>query len=214
MSYSSFSRDGRKADFGWSIWQCLGQCVIFTVPLVHYFCHDLLTMSLEFNNQLCCMGNTSSRFCVLSMLYTGIAFCKGIRGTLCFLAHALLIKIAFPPEFRSASSFVRSFQLLAGMIWIDRHISCVGLMLCMNASSGISSFIIFFWFLLEKLSPGLMSLVSPLGDPSNGKVEFEIIVLSVKSLLSLISSTGRTLYLLWPSAHPDWCLRPRLFLTL
>ena len=47
-------------------------------------------------------------------------------------------------------------------------------MLRMNASSEISSFIIFLLFLLKELSPGLTSLASPLGDPSDGKVEFEI----------------------------------------
>ena len=34
ISYSSFSREAKKADFGWSMWQCRGQHVIFTVPLV------------------------------------------------------------------------------------------------------------------------------------------------------------------------------------
>ena len=86
-------------------------------------------------------------------------------------------------------------------------------MLHTNVSSGISSFIVFLLFLLEELSSGLMSLVSPLGDPSNSKVEFEIILLSMESSLSSISSTDRISYLLWPSAHPDWCLEPRLFLT-
>ena len=90
----------------------------------------------------------------------------------------------------------------------------MGLTLHMNASSGISSFIIFLLFLLEKLSPGLTSLASPLGDPSDGKVEFEIVSLSAESLLSSVSSTDRMSYLLWLSAHPDWCLEPRLFPTL
>ena len=87
-------------------------------------------------------------------------------------------------------------------------------MLCTNMSSGISSFVIFLLFLLEELSPGLMSLASPLGDPSDGKIELEIFLLSMESSLSLISSTDRMSYLLQPSAHPDWCLEPRLFLTL
>ena len=80
-------------------------------------------------------------------------------------------------------------------------------------SSGISSFVIFLLFFVEELSPGLTSLVSPLGDPSDGKVELEIILLSMESSLSLISSTDRMSYLLQPSAHPDWCLEPRLFPT-
>ena len=82
----------------------------------------------------------------------------------------------------------------------------------MNASSGISS-VVFLLFLLKELSPGLTSLASPLGDPSDGKIVLEIFLLSMESLLSLISSMDRILYLLWPSAHPDWCLKPRLFLT-
>ena len=86
-------------------------------------------------------------------------------------------------------------------------------MLHINVSSGISSFVIFLLFLLEELSPGLTSLACPLGDPSDGKVELEIFLLSVESLLSSISSMDWTSYLLWPSAHPDWCLEPRLFLT-
>ena len=155
-----------------------------------------------------------AEFRVLSMLYTGIGFHKGISSTLCFSAHVLLIKIAVVPESRSTSSLVKSFQLLASAIWIDRHISCVGLTLCTNASSGISSFVLFLLFFVEELSPGLTSLASPLGDPSDGKVEFEIILLSVESSFSLISSTDRTSYLLRPSAHPDWCLEPRLFPTL
>ena len=155
-----------------------------------------------------------AEFHVLSMLYTGIGFYKGVSSTLCFSAHVLLINMAFVPESRSTSSLVKSFQLLAGAIWIDRHISHVGLMLCTNTSSGISSFILFLLFFVEELSPGLTSLASPLGDPSDSKVEFEIILLSTESLLSLISSTDRTSYLLQPSAHPDWCLKPRLFLTL
>ena len=53
------------------------------------------------------------------------------------------------------------------------------------------------------VSPGLMSLVSPLGDPSDGKVEFKIILLSTEFSLSLISSMNRTSYLLRLSAHPD-----------
>ena len=57
-----------------------------------------------------------------------------------------------------------------------------------------------------------MSLVSPLGDPSDGKVEFEIILLSMESLLSLIPSMDRMLYLLLSLAHLDWCLGHRLFL--
>ena len=59
-----------------------------------------------------------------------------------------------------------------------------------------------------------MSLVSPLGDPSDGKIELEIFLLSAESLLSSISSMDRMSYLLWLSAHPDWCLESRLFLTL
>ena len=78
-------------------------------------------------------------------------------------------------------------------------------------SSGISS--LFLLFFVEELSPGIMFLVSPLEDPSNGKVVFEIILLSAEFLLSLISSTDRTLYLLLSLAHPDWCLGSRLFLT-
>ena len=42
------------------------------------------------------------------------------------------------------------FQLLAIVIWIDRHISHAGLTLCTNVSSGISSFVIFLCFLLEE----------------------------------------------------------------
>ena len=55
-------------------------------------------------------------FRVLSTLYTGMGFCKGVSGTLCFSAHVLSIKMAFAPESRSASSLVKSFQLLAGVI--------------------------------------------------------------------------------------------------
>ena len=84
----------------------------------------------------------------------------------------------------------------------------------MNVSSGISSFVMFLLFLLEELSPGLMSLASPLGDPSDGKIGFEIFLLSVESSPSSISSTDRMSYLLQLSAHPDWCFEPRLFLTL
>ena len=152
-------------------------------------------------------------FHVLSMLYTGIGFCKGVSSTLCFSAYVLSIKMTFVPESRSTSSLVKSFWLLAGAIWIDRYISHAGLTLHTNVSSGISSFIIFLLFLLEELSPGLMSLASPLGDPSDCKIELEIFLLSMESSLSLISSTDRTSYLLWLSAHPDWCLEPRLFLT-
>ena len=47
-------------------------------------------------------------------------------------------------------------------------------MLHTNMSSGISSFVVFLLFLLEELSPGLTSLVSPLGDPSDSKVVLEI----------------------------------------
>ena len=90
----------------------------------------------------------------------------------------------------------------------------MGLTLHINVSSGMTSFIIFLLFLLEGLNPGLTSLVSPLGDPSDGKVEFGIILLSAEFSLSSISSTDRISYLLWPSAYPDWCLKPRLFLTL
>ena len=86
-------------------------------------------------------------------------------------------------------------------------------MLCTNVSSGISSFILFLLFLLEELGPGLTSLVSPLGDPSDGKIELEIFSLSVESLFSSMSSMDRMSYLLWPLAHPDWCLEPRLFPT-
>ena len=115
-----------------------------------------------------------AEFHVLPMLYTGIGFCKGISSTLCFSAHVLSIKMVFAPESRSASSLMKLFWLLAGAIWIDRHISHAGLMLHTNASSGISSFVIFLLFLLEELSPGLTSLASPLGDPSGGKAELEI----------------------------------------
>ena len=83
----------------------------------------------------------------------------------------------------------------------------------MNMASEISS-LIFLLFFVEELSPGLMSLASSLGDPSDGKIEFEIILLSVESLLSLISSMDRTLYLLLFLAHPDWCPGLRLFPTL
>ena len=155
-----------------------------------------------------------TEFCVPSMLYTGMEFHKGISGTLYFSAHVLSIKIAFAPESRSVSSLEKSFRLLAGAIWIDRHISHGGLMLHTNMSSKISSFIVFLLFFVEELSPGLTSLVSPLGDPSDSKIELEIFLLSTESLLSLISSTDRMLYLLWLSAHPDWCLEPRLFPTL
>ena len=85
-------------------------------------------------------------------------------------------------------------------------------MLHMNASSEISS--LFLLFFVEELSPGLMSLASSLGDSLDSKVEFGIILLSAESLLSLISSMDRMLYLLLPLAHPDWCLRLRLFPTL
>ena len=84
----------------------------------------------------------------------------------------------------------------------------------MNTSSGISSFVMFMLFFVEELSPGLTSLASPLGDPSDGKIEFEIFLVSMESLLSSISFTDRTSYLLWLSAHPDWCFKPRLFPTL
>ena len=87
-------------------------------------------------------------------------------------------------------------------------------MLHTNASSGISSFIMYILFFIEELSPGLISLVSPLEVPFDSKVEFEIILLSMESSLSSISSTDRASYLLRPSAHPDWCLKLRLFPTL
>ena len=144
-----------------------------------------------------------AEFHVPSMLYTGIGFCKGISSTLCFSAHVLSIKMVFAPESRSALSLMKLFWLLAGAIWIDRHISHAGLMLHTNASSGISSFVMFLLFFVEELSPGLTSLVSPLGDPSDGKVEFKIILLSMEFSLSLISSMNRTSYLLRLSAHPD-----------
>ena len=134
-------------------------------------------------------------------------------STLCFSAHVLSINMVFAPESRSASSLVKSFRLLAGVIWIDRHIFHAGLTLRTNVSSEISSFVLFLLFFVEELSPGLMSLASPLGDPSDSKVELEIFLLSMESLLSSISSTDRTSYLLQLSAHPDWCLGPRLFPT-
>ena len=81
----------------------------------------------------------------------------------------------------------------------------------MNVSFGISSLI--FLFFVEELSPGLISLVSPLGNPSDSKVEFEIILLSEQFLLSSISSMDRMLYLLLSLAHPDWYIRLRLLLT-
>ena len=147
MLYSSFSREARNADFSWSMSQCCGQCVIFTIPLVqsisglwhfsqknsrvnmffsqvYYFRHDLLMMSLEFDNQLHCVGNASSRvLCSVNVIYTGIGLHKGISDTLCFLAHALSIKMAFAPKSRRALSFIKSFWLLASAIWMDRHIS-------------------------------------------------------------------------------------------
>ena len=93
---------------------------------------------------------------------------------------------------------------------MNRHISYAGRMLYTNTSSGTSFLFLFF---VDQLSPGLMSLVSPLGDPSDGKVECEINILSMESSLSLISFTDslRALYLLLSLAHPDWCLRLRLF---
>ena len=78
----------------------------------------------------------------------------------------------------------------------------------MNVSSEISSLFLFF---VEEWSPGLTFLVSPLGDPSDSQIEFEIILLPVESSLSLISSMDRTLYLLLSLAHPDWYLGLRLF---
>ena len=150
-------------------------------------------------------------FHVLSTLYTEMGLHRSVSGTLYFPAHALSIKIVFVPKSRSVLSLVKSFQLPAGAIWIDRHISHVGRMLCMNVSSGISS--LFLLFFVEELSPDLTSLARPLGDPSDSKVEFEIILLSAESLLSSISSTDRMLYLLLSLAHPDWCLGLRLFLT-
>ena len=71
----------------------------------------------------------------------------------------------------------------------------------MNVSSGISS--LFLLFFVEALSPDLTSLARPPGDPSDSKVEFEIILLSAEPLLSSISSTDRMLYLLLSLAHPD-----------
>ena len=146
-------------------------------------------------------GMLPAEFCVLSTLYTGMGFHKGISSTLCFSAHVLSIKMVFAPESRSTSSLMKLFWLLAGAIWIDRHISHVGLTLHTNASFGISSFVIFLLFLLEELSPGLTSLASPLGDPSDGKFELKVILLSLESSLSSISSMDRMLYLLWLSAH-------------
>ena len=55
-----------------------------------------------------------AEFRVLSMLYTGIGFHKGVSGTLCFSAHVLSIKIVFAPESRSVLSVVKLFWLLAG----------------------------------------------------------------------------------------------------
>ena len=72
-------------------------------------------------------------------------------------------------------------------------------MLHTNVSFGISSLFLFF---VEELSPGLMSLASPLGDPSDGKVEFEIILLSMESSLSSISSTDRMFVLSTPRLVP------------
>ena len=48
----------------------------------------------------------------------------------------------------------------------------MGRTLHMNASSGIS--FLFLLFFVEESSPDLMSLESPLGDPSDSKVEFII----------------------------------------
>ena len=70
----------------------------------------------------------------------------------------------------------------------------------MNVSFEFSSLFLFF---VEELSPGLMSLASPLGDPSDSKVEFEIILLSVKSSLASISSTDRTFVLSTPRLVPQ-----------
>ena len=44
-----------------------------------------------------------AELCVLSTLYTGIGFHKGISGTLCVSAHVLSIKIVLAPKSRSAS---------------------------------------------------------------------------------------------------------------
>ena len=207
-SYSSFSGEARNANVGWSIWQCHGQCVIFTVPLIqsisglwclsqensrtNVFFPRSVTSAVRFS--WCPWNLTMSstawvilpvEFHILSMLYTGMGFCKGISGTLCFSAQVLSIKIVFAPESRSMSNFIKSFQRLAGVIWIDRHISCVGKMLHMNMSSGISS--LFLLFFVEELSLGLMSPVSLLWWQGR-------ILLSMESLLSSISFMDRTLY--------------------
>ena len=157
MSYSSFSREARKADFSWSIWQCHRQHVLFTVPLIqsisglwclsqenprmNEFFPRSVTSAVIFS---WCPWNSTinstawvilpAEFRVPSTLYTGMGFHKGVSGTLCFSAHVLSIKMVFAPESRSASSLVKSFRLLAGVIWIDRHISHEGLMLCTNMS--------------------------------------------------------------------------------
>ena len=121
------------------MWQCHGQRVIFTVPLVqsisglwhlsqenpriNEFFPRSVTSAVIFSQ--CPWNSTISfaawvmlpvEFCVPSTLYTGMGFHKGISGTLCFSAHVLSIKMAFVPKSRSASSLVKSFWLLAGAI--------------------------------------------------------------------------------------------------
>ena len=121
------------------MWQCHGQDVIFAVPLVqstsrlwclsqenpriNEFFPRSITSAMIFSR---CPWNSiiSStawvilpvEFRVPSMLYTGMWFYKGVSSTLCFSAHVLSIKMVFVPESRSASSLVKSFQLLAGVV--------------------------------------------------------------------------------------------------
>ena len=139
MSYSSLLREARNANFGWSMWWCCGQCVIFTIPLVQsisglwHFSQENPRMNVFFPRSItsavifsqCPWSSTISstawiilpaEFHVPSTLYTGIGLHKGISSTLCFSVHALSIKIAFVPESRSMSSLVKSFQPLAGVI--------------------------------------------------------------------------------------------------
>ena len=53
---------------------------------------------------------------VLSMLYTGMGFHKGISGSSCVSAHVLLIKIVFAPKSRSASVSVKFCHCVNGTI--------------------------------------------------------------------------------------------------
>ena len=138
MFYSSFSREEMNADFSWSMWQCCGQHIIFTVLLVQsisglwHFSQENPRMNVFFPRSMasamiflqCPWYLTISsavwvilsvKFHVPSMLYTGIEFCKGKSSNLCFSAHALSIKIVFAPELRSASSLIKSFWLLANV---------------------------------------------------------------------------------------------------